>query len=119
VKSLKRLSATDKLNIIKLAHTIVWGIFVVAILYVLYAGLFDRVTKLVWFCIAAVLIEAVVLLINKWKCPFTSFGYKYTKNHDVGFDIFLPVWLAKHNKVIFSTLFTIGFALVLWRVLNN
>ena len=116
---MKPLSATNKLNIIKFIHTIVWGIFAVAILYVCYAGIFDKITRLVWFCIAAVLIEAVVLLINKWKCPFTSLCYKYTSNHTVGFDIFLPVWLAKHNKVIFTTLFSVGFALVLWRVLIN
>ena len=119
MKALKPLSTMDKLNIIKSAHTIVWGIFVVAILYVCYAGIFDRVTRLVWLCITAVFIEAIVLLINKWKCPFTSLGYKYTNNHNIGFDIFLPVWLAKHNKAIFSTLFCVGLALVLWRVLSN
>ena len=114
---MKSLSATDKLNIIKFTHTVVWGIFVAAILYVCYAGIFDRITSLVWLCIVVVLIEAVVLLINKWKCPLTVLGYKYTNNHDVGFDIFLPKWLSKHNKTIFSTIFSVGFALVLWRVM--
>ena len=119
VKALKPLSSMIKLNIIKFAHTIVWGIFVAAILYVCYAGIFDRVTRLAWFCITAVFIEAIVLLINKWKCPFTSLGYKYTNNHSVGFDIFLPAWLAKHNKAIFSTLFSVGFVMVLWRVFSS
>jgi hypothetical protein len=119
VESLKSLSDADKLNIIKIIHTAVWCVFVAAILYVLYAGIFDRVTWLAWFCIVAVFIEAIVLLINKWRCPFTLLGYKYTSTHNIGFDIFLPSWLAKHNKIIFSSLFFIGFALVLWRVLGN
>ncbi|MFT7189365.1 MAG: hypothetical protein ACI9AV_002644, partial [Sediminicola sp.] len=33
------------------------------------------------------------------------------------FDIFLPNWLAKYNKVIFTTLFIIGLGLVLIRIL--
>ena len=116
---MKPLSDTDKLKIIKFTHTIIWGIFVAAILYVCYVGIFNKVTGLVWFCIAAVLFEGIVLLINKWKCPFTILGYKYTDNHPVGFDIYLPAWLAKHNKTIFSSLFTIGLVLVLWRTFSN
>ena len=87
-----------------------------AILYILYAGIFDRVSILVWFCISLIFIECIILLIYKWKCPLTIMGHKYTDNPYVGFDIFLPRWLAKNNKVIFSILYIIGIALVLWRV---
>jgi len=105
-----------KLNLIKLVHTIIWCIFVAAILYVLYAGIFDKVSIWTWICIGLVFIEGAVLLICKGKCPFTILGYKYADNPQVGFDIFLPAWLAKHNKVIFSVVFFIGLGLVLWRV---
>ena len=105
-----------KLIIIKLIHTIIWFIFVAAIMYVLYAGMFNKVNKLVWYCIGAVLLECAVLLINKWKCPLTPVAGKYTKNRSHNFDIFLPVWLAKYNKIIFSTLFIVGLSLVLWRI---
>ena len=37
---------------IKIAHTAIWLVFVAAILYVLYAGIFDKVNALVWICIA-------------------------------------------------------------------
>ena len=116
---MKPLLAADRLNMVKFVHTMVWGIFVAAILHVCYAGIFNRITKLVWFCIAAVLIEAIVLLMNKWRCPLTLLGHRYTNDRTIGFDIFLPAWLAKHNKAIFSTLFSVGFALVLYRVLIN
>ena len=106
-----------KLTLIKLVHTVIWCVLAAAILYVLYAGIFDRVNVLAWFCIGLVFIECVVLMICKWKCPLTLLGHRYTTNRDIGFDIFLPVWLAKYNKAIFSTLFAIGFALVLLRVL--
>jgi hypothetical protein len=107
----------EKLFLIKLAHTAIWCVFVAAILYVLYAGIFDRVNVLVWVCIGLVVIEGVILLVCKGKCPFTIMGYKYTDNPRVGFDIFLPKWLAKYNKIIFTTIFLIGLALVLWRAM--
>jgi len=113
---MKKLNNNAKLMLIKIIHTAIWCIFVVAILYVLYAGIFNRVNVLVWISIGLVFIECIVLLICKWKCPFTLIGQKYTDNHRVGFDIFLPTWLAKNNKIIFGVLFIVGLALVAWRV---
>ena len=113
---MKRLDSSTKLYFIKLIHTMIWGVLAVAILYILIAGIFDRVNTLVWVCIGLVFIECIVLLIYKWKCPLTLLGHRYTDKHDIGFDIFLPKWLAKYNKVIFSSLFVLGFTLVLWRV---
>ena len=106
-----------KLIFIKLAHTAIWGILVAAILYILYAGIFDSVGMLAWFCIGLIFIEGIVLLLFKGKCPLTLLGYRYENNPIEGFDIFLPTWLAKNNKIIFGTLFLIGFILVVWRVL--
>ena len=110
------MKSNTKLLLIKLLHTAIWCVMVVAVFYILYAGLFDRINKLVWFCIGLIFVEAIVLLIFKWRCPLTVLGWKYTDNPSVGFDIFLPVWLAKHNKMIFSILFAAGLVLVLWRV---
>jgi len=114
---MKFLSNAEKLNIIKAIHTFVWLIFVVAILYICYAGAFNQVNKLVWYCVGAVLTEGIVLMINKGRCPLTSLADKYTNSQPVGFDIFLPKWLARYNKILFSTLFLIGLSLVLWRTL--
>ena len=105
-----------KFIIIKLIHTIVWLIFVIAIVYVCYAGAFNKINRTVWFCTGAVLLEGIVLLINKGKCPLTSLAGKYTNNRSANFDIFLPEWLAKHNKILFSSLFLVGLSLVLWRI---
>ena len=106
----------NKLITIKLIHTIIWFIFVAVIMYVLYAGVFNKINKMVWYCIGAVLLEFVVLLINRWECPLTPIAGKHTNNRSHNFDIFLPEWLAKYNKIIFSTLFIIGLSLVLWRI---
>jgi len=104
-----------KLISIKLIHTIIWLIFASAIMYVCYAGAFNKVNRLVWFCIGAVLFEGIVLLINKSKCPLTPIASKYTNNRSANFDIFLPEWFAKYNKILFTSIFLVGLCLVLWR----
>ena len=112
---MRELANNTKILLIKIIHTAIWCVMVTAIFYVLYAGIFDSVSVLTWFCIGLVFIEVIILLIYKWKCPLTILAKNYTNNHSVGFDIFLPAWLAKINKVVFSILFSIGLALVLWR----
>ena len=110
------MSNNKKLFMIKLIHTTIWSVMAIAILYILYAGVFDKINPLVWYCIGLIFFEGMILLICKWKCPLTIIGYRYTDNHSIGFDIFLPTWLAKHNKTIFTVLFLAGLTLVLWRV---
>ncbi len=106
-----------KLFAVKLTHTIIWVVMVAAILYVCYAGIVDQINGLVWFCVALIVVEGIILLICKWRCPLTILARKYTDNHQVGFDIFIPAWLAKHNKTIFTTVFLAGTILVLWRTI--
>ena len=85
-------NSVTKLLLIKILHTVVWVFFVVAILYVLYSGISDKITLFTWIAIASVVVEGIVLLINKWRCPLTPIAEKYTDNPVVGFDIFLPSW---------------------------
>jgi len=118
VNTTKKLDDNTKLTLIKLVHTAIWCVFAAAIFYILYAGIFDRVNILVWFCVGLVFLEAAILLTFKWQCPFTLLGQRYTDDPYVGFDIFLPTWLARNNKTIFSILFSVGLALVLWRTLG-
>ena len=108
----------QKLLLVKLVHTIIWALFVCAIGYVMYAGIFDRVDAAVWIAIGLVVLEGVVLLTNDGKCPLTNVGARYTTERNDAFDIFLPNWLAKYNKLIFTSIFAIGVVLVLLRVLQ-
>ena len=63
-----------------------------------------------------VAVEAVVLVLNKWRCPLTSVASRYTDDRRENFDIYLPEWLAKHNKHIFGVLYFAGvvFTLARW-----
>ena len=65
-----------------------------------------------------VLVECAVLAINRGRCPLTDLASRYTDERSDNFDIYLPLWLARSNKVIFGTLFALGelYLLVRWLV---
>ena len=108
----------QKLLLVKLAHTIIWAFFVCVIGYVAYAGIYNRMDATVWVAIGVVILEGVVILMNDGKCPLTNIGARYTTDRNDAFDIFLPNWLAKHNKLIFTSIFAVGVVLVLFRILK-
>lgn len=103
------MKAGTALCTIKLVHTVVWAFFagcIVSIPVAAHLGHF----KLAAALIGAVLFEIFVLLINRWSCPLTAIAARYTDNRRDNFDIYLPLWLARHNKLIFGTLFISGLA---------
>ena len=60
-----------------------------------------------------------MLALNRGRCPLTDVAGRYTEERADNFDIYLPRWLARYNKLIFGTLFVIGelFLLRQWLVL--
>jgi hypothetical protein len=52
-------------------------------------------------------------------CPLTLLAKKYSNSTRANFDIFLPNWLAKHNKVIYTTIFLVAVALIIYRLVSN
>ena len=109
------MNRTHNLLVIKLIHTLIWAFFVVVIFYVLYSGIYDKVTIYTWIGIGLVLVEGLVLLVFKMFCPLTLVARKYSDSEKDNFDIFLPNWLAKHNKLIFTTIYVVALLLVLIR----
>jgi hypothetical protein len=108
---------SKKLFYIKLLHTIIWFFYVFIIGYIIYAGIMNKIDFYLFTAIGLVMLEGIILIIFKWRCPLTVLGYKYTENREVGFDIFLPKWLAKNNKAIFTTIFVIGLLITIYRLL--
>jgi hypothetical protein len=104
------------LRVVKVLHTLVWAAFagcIVAIPVVAWRGQLSRAMVL----IAIVFVEVFVLVANGWRCPLTDVAARYTPDRRDNFDIYLPLPLARHNKVIFGWLFAAGLlvTLVRWR----
>lgn len=113
------MTNTVKLALLKTLHTLIWVFFNVVIFYLFYAAITNRIDKWVWIGIGLILLEGIVLLIFKRLCPVTLLARKYSDSTKNNFDIFLPNWLAKYNKLIYTTLFIIALILLAYRLYTN
>lgn len=106
-----------KLFAMQLIHTTIWVFYFVVIFYILYSGLANKINVYTWIAIGLVFFEGLILLLFKNNCPLSLIARKYTDSKKDNFDIFLPNWLARYNKLIFSLLFVLGLLLVGFRLI--
>ena len=92
---------------IKLLHTIIWALLAAGILALPVAGMTDHFRWALGLSVV-VPIECAVIAANKGKCPLTEVAGRHTDDRADNFDIYLPLWLARHNKLIFGLLFLGG-----------
>ena len=92
-------------------HTVVWAFFAACIIVHSFCG--DESAIRLGVGLTTVLLECVVLLTNRGRCPLTDLAARYTGDRADNFDIYLPSWLARHNKTIFGSLFVAGELFVL------
>lgn len=107
----------NKLLIVKIIHTIIWLFFNVVIFYLLYAVIINKIDIWVWICIGLVLLEGLVLLFFKMFCPLTIIARKYSDSTKDNFDIFLPNWLAKYNKLIYTSIFVVAIVILIYQLI--
>ncbi len=103
---------TGMLTAIKVLHTVVWAFLAAAIIALPFLALQGAFQWAAIFSVV-ILVECGVLLANGWRCPMTDMAAKYTADRSPNFDIYMPKWLARHNKTIFGTLFLVNEAIVL------
>jgi len=107
----------QKLTLIKIAHTAVWVFFNVVIFYMLYAVLTDKIDFWLWLGYGIIILEGLVLLVFNMYCPLTVWARKYSDSDKDNFDIYLPNWLAKHNKTIYTSIMVLIVLLTVFRLL--
>lgn len=111
---------TDKKLIwIKTLHTAIWVFFNIVLIYLFYAVITHNIDYLFWLGIGAFVFEFIILMIYKWNCPLTFWARHYSDSTKDNFDIYLPNWLAKHNKTIYSILIVILLAIFIFNKLNT
>jgi len=104
---------------VKLIHTLIFAVLSGCVLYVLYSGLFNVTNVWTWLAVAAILIEGVVLLANNGNCPLTDVAERLGAGNGSVADIFLPKWFADRLFPICGTIFLIGLAALVLRLLNQ
>jgi hypothetical protein len=102
---------------IKILHTAIWFFFAGCIVAIPIAGAQG------WFLQAViltglVLVECVILAANRGRCPLTDLAGRHTEEREDNFDIYLPLWLARHNQAIFGMFFVAGELFLLGRWLT-
>lgn len=98
------MSPAAALRAVKALHTLVWAFFASCVL-ALQVVAWRADTKGAWLLIGVVLVEVMVLALNRWRCPLTAVAARYTAERRDNFDIYLPLWLARRNKVVFGALY--------------
>lgn len=100
---------------IKLLHTLVWAFFAGCILAIPISGALGDYKAAV-ICFAITLGECLILAANRGRCPLTDIAARHTAERADNFDIYLPLWLARYNKLVFGTIYVLGalFAFVRW-----
>jgi len=100
------------LTAIKVFHTLIWAFLASSIVALPVVGMLRRFR---WAAILTglVLLECGVLAVNGGRCPLSDLAARFTADRAHNFDIYLPSWLAQHNKVVFGVLFVAGEFVVL------
>jgi hypothetical protein len=112
------MTEKTKLTLVKIVHTMIWVFFNVVIFYLLYAVIVDKIDSWVWICIVLIVLEGIVLLIFKQACPVTLIARKYSDSTKDNFDIYLPNWLARYNKTIYTTIVAVALVILIYRLIN-
>ncbi|WP_273565752.1 hypothetical protein [Maribacter halichondriae] len=109
----------DKLLVVKIIHSIIWVFYNMVIFYLLYAVIANKIDRWVWICVGLVLLEGLILVLFKMFCPLTVIARKYSDSTKDNFDIFLPNWLAKYNKLIYTSIFGGAIVILIYRLLTS
>jgi hypothetical protein len=108
-----------QLVIIKIIHTLIWVFFNGVLFYMAYAVIMNHINLFVWIGIILIIVEGMILLTFKNVCPLTIMARKYSTSMKDNFDIYLPEWLAKYNKVIYTTFFILIIFGIMYRMLKT
>lgn len=107
-----------KLRIIKTVHTAIWVFFNGVIFYMLYAVLTNKIDRWLWIGYGLFILEGIILLVFKFFCPLTLLARKYSNSAKANFDIYLPHWLAKYNKIIYTSILGVIMIITLVQLLK-
>ncbi len=111
------MQRNTKLVVVKVIHTLIWIFFNVVIFYMLYAVVKNKIDGWLWIGYGLVFLEGLTLLLFKFFCPLTLIARQYSDLTKDNFDIYLPNWLARYTKVIYTSIMGIIIVITIYRLL--
>ncbi|HQP77483.1 MAG TPA: hypothetical protein PL069_08720 [Saprospiraceae bacterium] len=107
------------LILIKTLHTIIWLFFNVVIFYIVYAVLTNRIDSMLWACYGLIILEGLTLAVYRLYCPLTVWARRFSTSDKPNFDIYLPEWLAKYNKLIYTSIVVGATVILLFKMCSS
>lgn len=107
-----------KLFLVKMIHTLIWLFFNFVIFYMLYAVVAGKLDRWLWIGYSLFALEGIILLVFRFFCPLTLIARKYSDSTKENFDIFIPNWLAKHNKLIYTSILGVIIIITIYQLLK-
>lgn len=98
---------------VKLVHSLIFLSVAASVLYVFYAGLADRATRLARVALATALAECLIFAVNRFRCPLRGLAEALGAASGQVTDIFLPKWFADRIPFFFTPPLVIGIAAML------
>lgn len=81
---------------IKFAHSLIFWYQIACLAYILYAGITPTFDIILLIAICSILLNGLLLLVNKGSCPFTTLAEKQGAEKGSVTDIFLPDCIARN-----------------------
>ncbi len=86
----------NKLFFIKFFHSIIFWWQLACLAYLLYAGITRTFNIVVLIAIISILINGILLALNKGRCPFTTLAENHGAKSGSVTDLFLPRFIARN-----------------------
>jgi hypothetical protein len=112
------METETKLTVIKSTHTLIWLFFNFVIFYMLYAAVVNKLDVWLWIGYGIIFLEGITLLIFKSFCPVTVLARNYSNSTKDNFDIYLPEWLAKNNKLIYTSILIVVMVITVYQLVK-
>jgi hypothetical protein len=106
------------ITLIKFTHILIFCFLSSMLGALLYEVLVDRITSLTWIAVLLFIGEGIILRMNEWRCPLTSYAEKLGSAHGQVTDLLLPRWIADRVFQIYGSLFALALLLLLIRFLK-
>ena len=104
---------------IKFVHTLAFVLLTIANMIVLVSAVSGRTNTLTWVAFATVLVEGLLLMLNRWRCPLRTYAERIGAVSGQVTDIFLPKWFADRIFLICGSLLALSCLLFVIRILTD
>lgn len=101
------------IHLIRALHGAITLLFLSCLAYVYYAGLTNQVGPLAYIAVALLLLEGLVIVLNRGDCPLGAVHNRFG-DEKAFFELFLPQPVAKRAVPFLGVIAAIGILLVIF-----